>query len=114
MKILPKVAILDLGWIAKWEVSQAEKGRPTRQEKALQMENCGQIGTAQRSCSRDGRVMMRLSRRAGARLEGSSHSKLRKLDLLPIGNWKRLKMPLDLGFRKRALLQGRLDQREQR
>lgn len=68
------------------EVSQAEKERPTRQEKALQMGNYGHIGMAQGSCSREGRVVMRLNRRAGARLEGSLHSKLRKLDLLPIGN----------------------------
>lgn len=93
------------------EISQAEKGRPTRQEKALQMGNCGQIGTAQGSCSKEGRVMMRLNRRAGARLEGSLHSKLRKLDFLPIGNRKTVKMPLDLGFRERAPLRGRLEGR---
>lgn len=75
MKIFRKVVILDLGWIGQMEVSQAEKGRPTMQEKALQTGNCGQIGIAQESCSREGRVMMRLNRRAGARLEGSLHSK---------------------------------------
>lgn len=68
------------------EVSQAEKGRPIRQEKALQMGSYGHFGAAQGSCSREGRVVMRLNRRAGARLDGSLHFKLRKLDLLPIGN----------------------------
>lgn len=81
MKIVPKVVILDLEWIGQMEVSQAERGRPSRQGEALQMGNCGQIGMAWGSCSREGRVLMGLSRRAGARLEGSLHSKLRKLDL---------------------------------